>query len=259
VIMSYQTFVLFDFTINVSFLYFAFFGTLCSYNFHWYFTPINTGQSEKLKWSYKNKNLHLFIFFISLAGAVYFGFDLLNHLVWLIVTAIFTFLYSAPKLPVKPFGHLKKIAIGKTIFLAFAWTHTTSILPVIFSETEWNASLELFAVNRFFLIYPICILFDYRDRHEDIKEGIRSMITHLNERGIDLVFWGSLLVFIITNVLLYFFYISFFHSILLTIPAVILIVLYNTSKTSISDYRFYFVLDGLMMLSGLLLLLFSFK
>ncbi len=180
---------------------------------------------------------------------------MLIHWGWLIVTAVFTFLYSAPKLPVKPFGHLKKIAIGKTIFLAFAWTHITSILPAIFSETEWNASLELFAVNRFFLIYPICILFDYRDRNEDAKEGIRSMITHLSERGIDILFWGSLIVFIITNVLLYIYFISFFESIVLLIPAVILILLYNISKTNISDYLFYFILDGLMMLSGLLFLI----
>jgi 4-hydroxybenzoate polyprenyltransferase len=257
--MSYQTFVLFELPINIPFLYFVFFGTLCSYNFHWHFTPILTGHSEKLKWSYAHKKLHLVIFILSLLGSFYYAYQLLDHWEWLIATALLTFLYSAPKLPLKPFVHLKKIAIGKTIFLAFAWTHITSILPVIYSETNWNATLEVFAVNRFFLIYPICILFDYRDRAEDVKDGIRSMITHLSEKGIDLLFWGSLVTFLISTIILFYTYLSLFQSLILAIPALILMVIYKKSKTSISDYLFYFTLDGLMMLSGLLFLIPGFK
>ena len=162
------------------------------------------------------------------------------------------------KTAVKTFQSFKKIAIGKTIFLAFAWTHITSILPVIFSGAAWTTSLELFAVNRFFLIYPICILFDYRDKHEDIEDGIRSMITHFNDAGINVLFWGSLVAFIATLILLHVLSLSLFQIIVLALPAVLLAVLYTSSKRRASDYRFYFVLDGLMMLSGLLFLLLHF-
>lgn len=256
--MSYQTFTLFNLPLNKDFLCFVFFGTLCSYNFHWYFTPFSNNHSEKVKWSHANRKLHLFIFFISSIAAVCFAYSLLQHWQWLLVTVLITFLYSAPKLPLKPFGHLKRIAIGKTIFLAFAWTHVTSILPVIFSGTAWTLSLELFAVNRFFLIYPICILFDYRDKHEDIKDGIRSMITHFDDAGIDILFWGSLAAFVVTLGFVHFLSLNLFQTIILALPAILLALLYSSSKKRASDYRFYFVLDGLMMLSGLLFLLLHF-
>jgi hypothetical protein len=114
---------------------------------------------------------------------------------WLLATAFITFLYSAPKIPFPPFNHLKKIAVGKTIFLSLVWTHTTAILPLVLSNVHWQDQHFLFVINRFFLIYPICILFDYRDREEDKREGIKSMITHFSEKGIKALFYSSLLIF----------------------------------------------------------------
>ncbi len=253
VVMCYSTYLIFNLTVSTSFLYFVFFATLCSYNFHWYFTFSNTSSSKKVRWSYRNKKLHVILFFISGLLAFYFAFLLKQHWDWLFVSAVITFLYSAPKIPHKTFDVLKKVAIAKTIFLALAWTHVTAILPVIFSNTEWSPAMEAFAVNRFFLIYPICILFDYRDRHQDLKEGIRSMITHFSDSGIDIIFWGSLITFLITNFFLFLLGVPFFTCFALFVPGVVLAFMYKPSKKNVADYRYYFVLDGLMMLSGLLL------
>jgi 1,4-dihydroxy-2-naphthoate octaprenyltransferase len=112
-------------------------------------------------------------------------------------------------------------------------------------------------VNRFFFIYAICILFDYRDVEEDKKAGIRSLITYLNEKGIDLLFWGSIIVVFITSALLVP-YLSITSIIALLIPAILLSLLYYPSKRNFSDYLYYFILDGLMMLSAPLLLLIKF-
>jgi hypothetical protein len=46
--------------------------------------------------------------------------------------------------------------------------------------------------------------------------------------------------------------------ILLSIPGGITVLLYRYSKRNFSDYLYYFVLDGLMGLSGLLMLFFRF-
>lgn len=258
VVMSYQTFLLFELTVNTSFLWFVFFGTLCSYNFHWFFTPQSNSTSQKVQWSYRNKKLHVFLFFVSLIGAFYFAFSLKNHWGWLAISALITFLYSAPKVPFKIIEPLKKIAIGKTIFLALAWTLITAMLPFIIFEKSWTTAMEAFAVNRFFLIYPICILFDYRDRHQDVAEGIRSMITHFDERGINVLFWASLCAYLVFIIFLYIFSFSIIKCVVLLLPAVVLALLYSTSKKNTTDYLFYFLLDGLMMLSGLLFLLISF-
>jgi len=238
---------------------FVFCGTICSYNFHWYLTPSLTEQQsgKKLAWNVSNKTIHLVLLCLGLAGAAVFAFLLLEHWFWLGATAFFTFLYSAPKIQYPLLSQLKKIAVGKTIFLAFAWAHVTALLPLVINIKTLEPRHILFVVNRFFFIYAICILFDYRDVEEDRKAGIKSMVTLLNETGIDILFWGSVLSVLISSLwLLKFFPFSVFLALLA--PSVILIFLYYPSKRNFSDYLYYFVLDGLMMLSAPLLLLIKF-
>jgi hypothetical protein len=67
---------------------------------------------------------HILFFYHWLNRCCLFWLSTISTLVVAGSTAFITFLYSAPKVPYQIFGWLKKIAIGKTIFLAFAWTHT---------------------------------------------------------------------------------------------------------------------------------------
>jgi 4-hydroxybenzoate polyprenyltransferase len=258
VVMIYQSYLLFDIPVNIDYLLFAFFGTLCSYSFHWYLTPSLYELSGKAAWSVSHKRLHAVLLVLSAIGAAYFGIKLLYYWEWLLATAFITFLYSAPKIPFKSFRWLKNIAIGKTIFLAYSWTHVTAFLPIELSKLSWANVHYLFVINRFFLIYPICILFDLRDREEDKKEGIRSMITEFNYKGISIIFWGSLLVFLATTTGMYFTGMSIPVLLALLSPGLLLAALYHYSQKNVSDYQYYFVLDGLMMLSGLLLLFIEF-
>src|SRR6185436_14185039 len=188
-----------------------------------------------------------------LAGAAICFFFIKEHWFYIGISAVFTFLYSAPKISFRPFQWLKKIAIGKTIFLALAWTYVTAALPILIEENDLSLKAILFCSGQFFLIYAICILFDFRDREDDKAEGIRSMITYFNEKGIDILFSVSVIIFIILVFLLQDQGIKWSNIILLLVPAIILVLLYKYSKRNFSDYLYYFVLDGLMMLSGLLL------
>ena len=106
--------------------------------------------------------------------------------------AFVTFLYSAPKLPQPIFRSLKTIAIGKTLFLSLVWTYVTAILPVFIDNKSLKGESLFFSISRFGLIYAICIIFDYRDREDDKRDGIRSMITYFGEKGIDFIFAISL-------------------------------------------------------------------
>lgn len=257
-LMVYQTCLLFDIPFQFSLAGFVFCGTVCSYNFHWYLTPPATeNPSKKLNWNISNKSIHLILFLSAFAGAVYFTILLLPHWFWLGTTALLTFLYSAPKIPMPAFSYLKKVAIGKTIFLAFAWAHVTSLLPLLIHTNSLDSPEIIYFINRFFFIYAICILFDYRDQEEDRVAGIKSLITYMNERGIDLLFWCSQAVTVITTIILLF-YFDWAVFIALLIPVLILSLLYYPSKRNFSDYLYYFILDGLMMLSAPLLLLFTF-
>lgn len=256
--MAYQTCYLFHIPFSFALAGFVFSGSVCSYNFHWYLTPPTVeNPSEKLAWNICNKHIHLILFVAGLISSAVFTLLLINHWFWLGVTAFVTFLYSAPKISFPLFSYLKKIALGKTIFLAFAWMHVTTLLPLMIEEKTLSLPEVWFVINRFFYIYAICIVFDYRDIEEDRKAGIRSLITYLNERGVDALFWGSIAIVIATTVLL-FNYFSVASIIGLSIPVLILSLLYYPSKKNFSDYLYYFVLDGLMMLPAPLLLLFNF-
>jgi 4-hydroxybenzoate polyprenyltransferase len=255
--MVYQTSYLFHLPYYQNFIWFVFFGTLCSYNFHWYLTPALYGGSYRTQWSIRNKKLHLALYLAGLAGGGWFGVQLLKHWLWLLLTAFITFLYSAPKIPYPPFIHLKKIAVGKTIFLALVWAHTTALLPLLMDDIPLKPEHIIYFINRFFLIYAICILFDYRDREDDKRQGIRSMITHFDEKGINLLFYLSILIFLLTTLVLYITGISLINSVCLLIPGIILVLLYNYSKRNRADYYYYFFLDGLMVLSALLIFSFN--
>jgi 4-hydroxybenzoate polyprenyltransferase len=242
---------------DLNFLAFVFFSTICSYNFHWLFTPSSVNPSYRLQWTYTHKNYHLILYFIGLAGSALFFFFLLENWIWLIIAAFITFLYSAPKIPLKGTQLLKKFAIGKTIFLAVVWTYVTTVLPVIISGIELKTDVLLFVASRFFFVYSICILFDYRDREDDKIEGIRSMITYFNEKGINILFVVSLLLFGVTTLWLLKYNYSLTDVIIILIPGLIVAALFNHSKKHFSDYFYYGILDGLMMLSGLVMLLLS--
>ncbi|MBS1915416.1 MAG: UbiA family prenyltransferase [Bacteroidetes bacterium] len=240
---------------SADFLLFVFFSTICSYNFHWYLTPVSLASSQRVQWAQQHKGWHLFLYFIGLIGSIVFFFRIRQHWFAISFSALLTFLYSAPKLPQVFFKELKRIAIGKTIFLSFVWMYVTTVLPVIISGETWKMDFTLFSCSRLFLIYAICILFDYRDRADDKNDGIKSMITYFNERGINNLFTISLSFFALTTVALYWYGHSVFTVATLLVPGIIVAAIYNIAKKNFSDYLYYFVLDGLMMLSGLLMLI----
>ncbi|MBI1342285.1 MAG: hypothetical protein GC171_05035 [Terrimonas sp.] len=239
------------------YLLFVFFSTLASYNFHWYLTPDNISEIERCSWSRQHKELHLTLTLLGTGGALYFILYFTQHWLALGVAAILTFLYSAPKIPHPLFHRLKRIAVGKTFYLSFVWLYVTTILPFIFTKTHFTMFELAFCFSRFLLIYAICIIFDYRDRNNDKKEGIRSLIGFLREKQINFIFYCSLFLFLVFNVWLGTRYLNWDIIASLTLPGLILVYLYPKTKNNFSDYLYYFVLDGLMALSSLITLFIS--
>lgn len=230
---------------------FVFFSTICSYNFHWYLTPADYSTSERILWGARHKVLQLTFCAVGAIGAVYFAWLLKHHWLPLAGGAVLTFLYSAPKLPQKAFVWLRKIAVGKTLFLTFVWMYVTTVLPVLISCTPFTAAAVNLCLHRFFLIYAICILFDYRDVESDRQQGIRSLITWLPADKLFRLYYFSLLAGAMTAVLLRP-HVPVVVVATLLAPVLITGLLTRNARDNRSDYMYYFVLDGLMMLSALL-------
>ncbi|RYF86987.1 MAG: hypothetical protein EOO00_12780, partial [Chitinophagaceae bacterium] len=117
---------------------------------------------------------------------------------------------------------------------------------------SWSPTDYLFCASRFFLIYAICILFDYRDRDYDRNEGIKSMVTLLSEKGVTRLYFITLLLFAICTTALAFAGFGKVAVVLLLIPGIIMVPMYNIARKNFSDYLYYILLDGMMMFSSLL-------
>jgi 4-hydroxybenzoate polyprenyltransferase len=254
VLMVNQTYQLTRSSADLYFMSFVFFSTICSYNFHWYLSSPSVLSSPRIAWQHRNHQLHFVFFIVGLTGSAIFFVYLRQHWFWLLLSAVITFLYTAPKIPHRYFRALRKIALGKTIFLALVWMYVTTILPVMVGDVPWRSGFTLFVVSRFFLIYAICILFDYRDRGDDKIKGIRSLITWLDEKGIRNLFVFSLVAFALATAGLLFYQYSALSVIILFIPGIITGLLFNYARSNFADMLYYFVLDGLMALSALLML-----
>lgn len=234
---------------------FVFFATLCTYSFHYYFTPPSSQHTKRNEWSQQNRTLLLLIFLSGLAGTIYYSIPMLPQWRYIVPAAIATFLYTAPQLPHPFFRRLRRYAYGKTIFLALIWTYTTSILPMLLYHDQWETGFTIYATGRYFLIYCICILFDYRDRETDRQSGVKSLITYLSETGIHRLFVFSWLACLAMTILLLKTGQNRLDIILLLLPAVLLLFVYQPAKKKPTDLVYLVVLDGLMALSGLLLLI----
>ncbi len=250
--MVFYTYSIFGITPDSNFLLFVFFATLTSYSFHWYLTPDVHSHSERYIWVNNNKTLLLSLFILSISGTIIFMYIFRMRLLLLSGVAVFTFLYSASKIPFRPFTYLKKIIVGKTFYLAVAWTIVTVIIPVIIAGKNWEPGNTMFMINRFFLIYPVCILFDYRDREEDKEQNIKNIVGLLSLKQIKILFYICLLLFFISGGILSIYEFSFPELLVLLVPGIFLSFSYGSSISSVSDYWYYFYLDGLMMLSGIL-------
>lgn len=237
------------------YMWFVFFSTICSYNFHWGLTYAPDTGSPRLSWTRRHRKIHLVLYVAGAVGSIFLFTWFTKHWFWISISILLTFLYSAPKLYI--FRLLRRIAIGKTIFLAMVWMYVTTALPVFISGKSWQTTDVLFCLSRFFYIYSICIVFDYRDRDDDKKQGLRSLITYLDARGVDRLFYFSLLVFAAVTITLVFTGVPFLQVCLLLIPGIIMVPLYKIAKKNFSDYLYYIILDGMMMFPALLTLIFK--
>jgi 1,4-dihydroxy-2-naphthoate octaprenyltransferase len=214
------------------------------------------GQSARIKWTGSHKSLLILLTTAGAAFAVYFFFQLRLNWYKLAIPACITAVYTAPK--INSLKKLKVLTLGKTFLLAFTWTYVTAIMPLWLYTDEWTINHTLFSINRFCLIYPICLLFDLRDREEDLNHGLTTLPARISGKTLRMLFYSVLIFFLVSAILLLPEGFSPIQVWILLIPGLILSVLYPKSISSRSDYLYYFTLDGLMMLSGLLNIVMAF-
>jgi 4-hydroxybenzoate polyprenyltransferase len=248
--MSWETQYLKGFSDPV-FLWFIFFSTLLSYCFHSIINTVYTVISPRHEWNLKNRKWLYFILVVSgIATSWIFLQNYLDNVLPFLAGGLLTFAYSAPNLPGKFFELLRKIAFGKTLFLAFMWAYATTMLPVLAYDPEANP-ISAFLGSRFYLVYAICILFDLRDREEDREKGIRALPTMLGNDAVKAFYFTSLAI------AAFFSFMETWPSLTVTtfillVPVIIGLFAFRLTKYRDSEMMYYVYLDGLMMMSAIL-------
>lgn len=255
ILMSYYTFAVFNSPVNYTLSGFIFFATISSYSFHSYLPTSEKEYSDKVSWVLSHKSFLLISLIAGAIASTFFLFFLKQDFKLILALIVFTVLYSSPKIKFEKFTFFKRFGTAKTLYLAAIWTLVTVSLPLTMISTFHNSAGFLFFMNRFFLIYTVCILFDLKDKEFDIKRGIKSIVAILDDRKIHYLLIFCIILFFISSLAFYIFSNSIVIITSLIIPGIILLFLLKKSKGTKSDYWYSFVLDGIMMLSSLLYLI----
>jgi hypothetical protein len=252
VLAAYATACTFSILLPNNFYYFLFAATLCSYNLHWYFTPPQHHVRERENWSVQNKNVILALTLIAGIGAAFFFVQLPTaYYVFIIPLVVFTFIYTAPKIPYAPFNRLRNHVYAKTLYLTIGWLYATVILPIIITQPFFSSTHYQYAVHRFAFLFIVCGLFDYRDRVEDINGGVKSMLAAASIGLIHIIVQVLLGISILAGLKLYtdvstLYFISNF------VPILLLMLFYKKSIASKNEIWFYGLLDGLIFVNGII-------
>ncbi len=253
-LMSFGTSLLFDLKIDSVYFLFVFFATLSSYSLHWYFTEIKSDKYIDTEDQFRNhytihhRKLLFSQFLIASVTSIYLLYLQKEIIAFAIPAIIATFIYSAPKFPIKALKNLEGKALAKTFYLAAVWIYVTNVIPFLLSNTKWTVDIIIFLLANFTFLYVICLLFDYRDQH---KDQIKYILIDTN-RYFDKIIFTLTCIFGILIIAMIYFKGSIDIMIGLMATFIFMLVTLKKSTHTKSDYWFYFVLDGLMALPSLL-------
>jgi 4-hydroxybenzoate polyprenyltransferase len=242
------------------YLFLIFFATLFEYNLHRFITVVTHGQalkSDKHKWVREHLYGFYWLVFISVLGFVVVAFLAKKEvLIALAPIAAITLFYSLPVFEKKrTLFRLREIPFLKIFLIAFVWSSSTILLPVIHSGQTFGLGHVLsMLAERFLFVLAITIPFDIRDMEADKQAGLKTLPLLLSEnRSLAISYWS----------LLAFFLLSFFHYgslnhwhvvVALGISAATTFVFLRSEKIRNLPYYHYGILDGSMILQGVLVL-----
>ena len=156
------TYLMLNISADNSIAYFAFFGTIVGYNFVKFDA---LARANKNNMRIQLKAITTFSF-VSLLIGIYFYFKL-QHSTKIIAAffLILTILYTLPFFPNTK--NARNWAGLKIYIVAICWVGVTVVLPILNSEISFQNSFYIIALQRFFLIFSLILIFEIIDLKTD--------------------------------------------------------------------------------------------
>jgi len=243
------------------YLFIIFFATLFEYNLHRLITIINDRNAvntQKHGWIKTYPKLFYLLVVVSIIGFLFTVF-LANKEVLIILSpfAVLTLFYSLPIF--KKAGilfRLREIPLLKIILISFVWSSVTIMLPLIQSTIEYQSShIILMLIERFIFVFAITIPFDIRDFEIDKKAGLKTIPIIIGTKWSISLSRGLILIFMFICLLHYNTTGMRFIFISLIISGISTLYFIDSKKLQRLSYYHYGILDGTMLLQGLLVLI----
>jgi len=244
------------------YLFLIFFATLCEYNVHRFVTIITNKEalnSEKHKWVKDNLVAFYALVIVSVLGFVIAALMAKKEvLITLAPIAALTLLYSIPVYShKKSIFRLREIPYLKIFLISFTWSATTVLLPIIKTEQSFEIThISLMLIERFVFVFAITIPFDIRDMDADRIAHTKTIPLLLGEKRALVLSYSCVILFLIISVLHYYIYQQPFLAMPMVISAMSTFLFLKWDKAKRYSLYHYAILDGTIILQGLLVLLF---
>ena len=250
--LGLQTLQLLSLPVNAYLLAFIFFATLGGYNAYWIVSRFSFSNHHSLRSFLQKSRSSFIVLFTAFAGMMFCITKL--HLVMYntILTFILLALYAVPVMPFKQLHFTRKAGFVKTVLLAFAWTIVTILIPLQIPIYNMGHAEVLIFINRFLLMLMLCIIFDKRDAALDKIRGLQSLATDIKP---------LLLHYLIALIFAAYTGVSYAMAdygvtkpqvAALIVTGLVTLGVYISSLKKRGYLFYYFLVDGLMFLSGLL-------
>ncbi len=246
------------------YLFIVFFATILEYNLHRLITILTNPlalEGDKHRWVKNHKTAFYFLVLVSMIGFICAALLAKKTvLLFLAPIGLITLLYSLPLFKSRGnYLRLREIPFLKIFLIAFVWSTTTILLPLIESGNPYNKAHILFMlIERFLFIFAITVPFDIRDIIHDKQVGLKTFPVIIGEKrsilfaNIALFLFSLLCIFHYQNITFPFLTTAFLLS------AIVAIFFLNSKKVQKLPYYHYGILDGTMLLQGLLVLTFRY-
>ncbi len=251
VALVFQTAILLHISVSIALYAFTFCATLCSYNFYWLLSSWSLTRQTKSNF-FRSHISNFIVFFIAFAGLAYCLFFLQAILMAIFGALLFTLLYAVPLMPFKFLRFTRKAGFLKTIILAFTWAYVTVYIPASADKSTSGGLFWSLFINRFLFMLMLCIIFDARDQQVDKLRGLHSLATDVKPTALAFIMTTVFTAYIINGIGFRLYYGELAQIIALLSAGAITAIVYLFSLKKQGYYFYYFIVDGLMLLSAML-------
>jgi len=246
------------------YLFILFFATLLEYNLHRLVSILSNREclnSEKHRWVKDHLMLFYGIVALSFAGFIAVLY-LANRAVLMILSpvALVTLLYSVPFLGLK--AHLfriRQIPYLKIFLIALVWTYVTILLPAYLAGKEnETATICWMMMERFLFIFAVALPFDIRDMDTDKISGLSTIPMLVGAHHAMVLSCLALLGSGAISMIHYYSSGYPFISVALMVSCLSTFLLLTNHRLKRWPYYYHGLLDGALLLQGILVLSFYF-